>query len=73
MPYPPAARWRCSAVLPRCSRLLCGEVVKQFKPMPPGDVDAPYADTEALRRDVGFGPRKPMTEALARWAGWYRG
>ena len=49
------------------------EAVKQFKPMQPGDVEATFADTEALRRDVGFEPRTPLAEGLARWADWYRG
>ncbi len=48
------------------------EAVKNFKPMQPGDVEATYADTEALRRDVGFEPRTPLAEGLARWATWYR-
>lgn len=54
-------------------RSLGRQAVKNFKPMQPGDVEATYADTEALRRDVGFEPRTPLTEGLARWAGWYRG
>lgn len=49
------------------------EAVRQFKPMQPGDVEATYADTEALRRDVGFEPRTPLAEGLARWADGYRG
>jgi len=54
-------------------RALGREAVKNFKPMQPGDVKATYADTEALHRDVGFEPRTPLAEGLARWAGWYRG
>lgn len=48
------------------------EAVKQFKPMQPGDVEATYADTEALRRHAGFEPRTPLAEGLARWARWYQ-
>lgn len=48
------------------------ERVKQFQPMQPGDVEASYADTEALRSDVGFEPRTPLAEGLVRWAHWYR-
>lgn len=40
--------------------------------MQPGNVEATHADTEALRHDVGFEPRTPLTEGLARWAAWYR-
>ena len=53
-------------------RALGREAVKNFKPMQPGDVEATYADTEALRRDVGFEPRTPLAEGLGRWADWYR-
>ena len=54
-------------------RALGRETLKNFKPMQPGDVEATYADTEALRRDAGFEPRTPLAEGLARWADWYRG
>jgi UDP-glucuronate 4-epimerase len=53
-------------------RALGRQAMKNFKPMQPGDVEATYADTEALRRDVGFEPRTPLAEGLARWADWYR-
>lgn len=43
----------------------------QFKPMQAGDVEATYADTEALRRDVGFVPSTSLTEGLSRWAAWF--
>jgi UDP-glucuronate 4-epimerase len=45
---------------------------KQFKPMQPGDVEATYADTTALRRDMGFEPRTTLVEGLIRWSSWYR-
>lgn len=53
-------------------QVLGRKAVKNFKPMQPGDMEATYADTEALRRDVGFEPRKPLAEGLALWADWYR-
>lgn len=59
-------------LLARGDEVLGRRAVMQFKPMQPGDVEATYADTEALRRDVGFEPRTPLAEGLARWAGWYR-
>ena len=37
-----------------------------------GDVLATYADVEELRRDVGFEPRTPLSEGIARWAEWFR-
>ena len=41
-------------------------------PMQPGDVERTYADVEALHRAVGFAPRTPIEEGLARFVTWYR-
>lgn len=48
------------------------EAQKNFLPMQPGDVIATYADVEDLKRDVGFEPKTPLTEGIARWVTWYR-
>jgi UDP-glucuronate 4-epimerase len=48
------------------------EARKNFLPMQAGDVVATYADVEELKRDVGFEPRTPLAEGIARWAAWYR-
>ena len=48
------------------------EARKEFLPMQPGDVVATYADTEALRRDVGFAPATSLKVGLGRWVEWYR-
>jgi len=45
---------------------------KNFLPMQPGDVVATYADVEELKRDVGFEPKTPLADGIARWAEWYR-
>ena len=45
---------------------------KNFLPMQAGDVLATYADIDDLRRDVGFEPKTPLAEGLARWAAWFR-
>lgn len=45
---------------------------KNFLPMQAGDVPATYADVDDLRRDVGFEPRTPLSEGIARWAAWFR-
>ena len=45
---------------------------KNFLPMQPGDVVATYADVAELQRDVGFEPRTPLSEGIARWVRWYR-
>ncbi len=47
------------------------EARKNFLPMQPGDVPATCADTDDLRRDVGFAPSTPLAEGLRRWADWY--
>jgi UDP-glucuronate 4-epimerase len=47
--------------------------VKNFKAMQPGDVQDTYADTLALRQDLGFEARTPLAEGLAQWVAWYRG
>lgn len=48
------------------------EAVKNFRPMQPGDVPSTYADTDALRQDVGFEPQTPLPMGVARWIDWYR-
>lgn len=48
------------------------EAQKNFLPMQPGDVVATYADVEDLKRDVGFEPKTPLAEGIARWVAWYR-
>ncbi|MGA7178828.1 MAG: NAD-dependent epimerase [Thiobacillaceae bacterium] len=50
-----------------------GKVAKKnFLPMQPGDVEATYADVDALRKDVGFEPKTPLETGIANWAAWYR-
>ena len=44
---------------------------KNFLPMQAGDVMATYADIEDLRRNVGFEPKTPLAEGIARWVEWY--
>jgi UDP-glucuronate 4-epimerase len=41
-------------------------------PMQPGDVEATYADADALSEAVGFAPRTPIEEGVARFVAWYR-
>ncbi|TCS38564.1 UDP-glucuronate 4-epimerase [Paucimonas lemoignei] len=43
-----------------------------FQPMQPGDVPATYADTDALRKHVGFAPATPLEQGLTRFGEWYR-
>ncbi len=53
-------------------RVLGVEAKKNFMPMQPGDVPVTYADTDDLRRDVGFAPSTPLSLGLQHWADWYR-
>ncbi len=46
--------------------------IKNFLPLQAGDVPATYADVDDLRRDVGFEPKTPLVEGIARWAEWFR-
>jgi UDP-glucuronate 4-epimerase len=45
---------------------------KNFLPMQAGDVVATYANVEDLKREVGFEPKTPLGEGIAKWAAWYR-
>ena len=40
--------------------------------MPPGDVLATWADPELSRRELGFEPKVPLEEGIARFVAWYR-
>jgi UDP-glucuronate 4-epimerase len=42
-------------------------------PMQPGDVEATFADVEALRAAVGFAPTTPLGDGLARFVDWFDG
>ncbi len=48
------------------------EAKKNFLPMQPGDVEATYADIEALKQAVGFEPKTPLEYGIGRWVEWYR-
>lgn len=40
--------------------------------MPPGDIEATFADITATTRDFGFVPRTTLAEGLPRFVAWYR-
>jgi UDP-glucuronate 4-epimerase len=48
------------------------KAIKNFLPIQPGDVPATYAETADLRAAVGFAPRTPLAEGIARFAAWYK-
>lgn len=45
---------------------------KIMEPMQPGDVQATYADIEAIRRDCGFEPTTPIDVGVPNFVKWYR-
>jgi len=53
-------------------RVLGRKAILNFLPMQPGDVLETYADTDDLRRDVGFAPSTPLEDGLRRFVEWYR-
>jgi UDP-glucuronate 4-epimerase len=44
----------------------------EMLPMQPGDVRATLADVTELSKAVGFRPRTPVEEGLAKFVAWYR-
>lgn len=56
-------------VLEQC---LGRKAVIEMLPMQPGDVQATVADVGDLEQAVGFRPRTPVREGVARFAAWYR-
>jgi UDP-glucuronate 4-epimerase len=49
------------------------EAQKNFLPMQPGDVEATYADVEALAEAVGYRPDTPIETGIRNFVNWYRG
>ncbi len=48
------------------------EAQKNFLPMQAGDVQATYADVDALQEAVGFTPATPLKEGMAKFATWFK-
>lgn len=47
------------------------EAKMNFMPMQNGDVVATYADVGALKKDVCFEPKTPLSEGISNWVDWY--
>lgn len=47
------------------------EAEKEMLPMQPGDVQATYADVEALVADVGYKPAMDIRQGMANFVAWY--
>jgi len=45
---------------------------KNMLPMQPGDVQATYANIDALQRDVGFRPSTPIDVGVGKFVDWYK-
>ena len=48
------------------------KAIKNFGPLPPGDVIATAADTQALEDWVGFSPSTSIEEGMKSFLDWYR-
>jgi UDP-glucuronate 4-epimerase len=59
----------CIAMLEEC---LGRKAQMNFLPIQPGDVTSTMADVSELERAVGFRPRTPLREGIARFVEWYR-
>jgi UDP-glucuronate 4-epimerase len=53
-------------------RALGKEAVKNFLPMQAGDLEATFADVQALSEAIGFLPNTSIDEGVDRWVQWYR-
>ncbi len=42
-----------------------------FKPMQPGDVQATYANIDAISNDYGFSPSTPLEKGIPQFVDWY--
>jgi UDP-glucuronate 4-epimerase len=47
--------------------------IRELLPMQPGDVPETYADVSALERKVGFRPKTPIAQGIARFTAWFSG
>ena len=48
------------------------KAIRNMKPMQPGDVEATYADVDALTADVGFKPATSIDVGVGKFVEWYR-
>ena len=48
------------------------ESIREYLPLQAGDVPDTWADVSDLERDMGYRPRTPVREGVARFVNWYR-
>ena len=53
-------------------KLLGKCAIRDYAPMPRGDVLATYASIDRLAAVTGFAPHTPLDDGLAQFVGWYR-
>jgi UDP-glucuronate 4-epimerase len=63
---------RLTEFIETLERALGRSAVKNLLPMQPGDVEATYADIDALRDATGFSPNTPLEDGIRRYVAWYR-
>lgn len=44
----------------------------EFRPLPPGDVKATYADTADILKDTGFAPKTRLEDGVKAFVTWYK-
>jgi UDP-glucuronate 4-epimerase len=49
------------------------KAIIEFKPRPPGDVPATYADISDSTRELGFHPTTPISVGIPKFVEWYKG
>jgi UDP-glucuronate 4-epimerase len=47
------------------------EAIRNFMPMQPGDVDASWASTDDLIRDIGYAPTTSIEDGIKEFTEWY--
>ncbi len=51
----------------------CGKpAIRDYQPIQPGDVEATYADIDAIQRDLGYHPTTSIDVGIPRFVDWYR-
>lgn len=48
------------------------KAIRELLPLQPGDVPNTFADVSSLIKAVGYQPRTPVREGVARFVHWYR-
>lgn len=63
---------KLSAYIEAIEDTLGKKAKKDLLPLQPGDVPDTYADSNELKKAVGYQPATPVSEGVARFVDWYR-